>query len=253
MSKSKKPLRAKEIASELKKTSVNIRKILSNLCKEEKVERVVYGKYISLEISKQWRKDNPEYAKQYYKNNLEKVKERSKQWYKNNLEYMKKYAKKYYKNNLEKVNKCHKQWRKNNIEEVRKYHNQYQKDRDKIDLKFNLNRKIGKAICQSLKINNYGQSNKKGRHWEPLVGYTLNDLLDRLRKTMPAGYTWKDYLTGDLHIDHIIPISAFNFTRPEHTDFKRCWELENLQLLPAKENLIKHNNLDKPFQPALKI
>ncbi|RXG62617.1 hypothetical protein ES695_21200, partial [Candidatus Atribacteria bacterium 1244-E10-H5-B2] len=45
LSKSKKPLRAKEIASELKKTSVNIRKILSNLCKEGKIARVGYGKY----------------------------------------------------------------------------------------------------------------------------------------------------------------------------------------------------------------
>ncbi|MBA7551803.1 hypothetical protein ES705_44352 [subsurface metagenome] len=70
---------------------------------------------------------------------------------------------------------------------------------------------------------------------------------------MPAGYTWQDFLSGELHIDHIIPISAFNFTKPEHTDFKRAWALENLRLLPAKENMIKHDRLDRPFQPALKI
>ncbi|MBA7498474.1 hypothetical protein ES704_01211 [subsurface metagenome] len=46
LSKSEKPLGPKTIALELKKTSANIRKILSNLCKEEKVERVGYGEYI---------------------------------------------------------------------------------------------------------------------------------------------------------------------------------------------------------------
>ncbi|MBA7480869.1 hypothetical protein ES707_16332 [subsurface metagenome] len=47
LSKSKKSLRAKEIAFELKKSSVNIRKILSNLCKEGKITRVGFGEYKS--------------------------------------------------------------------------------------------------------------------------------------------------------------------------------------------------------------
>ncbi|MBA7543415.1 hypothetical protein ES705_35746 [subsurface metagenome] len=45
LSKNEKPLGPKTIAFELKKTSVNIRKILSNLCKEGKIARVGYGKY----------------------------------------------------------------------------------------------------------------------------------------------------------------------------------------------------------------
>jgi len=47
LSKSEKPLGPKIIAFELRKTSVNIRKILSNLCKEGKIEKVGYGEYIS--------------------------------------------------------------------------------------------------------------------------------------------------------------------------------------------------------------
>ncbi|GAJ03173.1 unnamed protein product, partial [marine sediment metagenome] len=53
--------------------------------------------------------------------------------------------------------------------------------------------------------------------------------------------------------DHIVPIAVFNFTRPEHTDFKRCWDLSNLRLLPDKENMTKSDKIDKPFQPALRI
>ena len=45
----------------------------------------------------------------------------------------------------------------------------------------------------------------------------------------------------------------FNFTKPEHPDFERCWALKNLRLLTAKENNIKRAKLAKPFQPALKI
>ena len=64
---------------------------------------------------------------------------------------------------------------------------------------------------------------------------------------------WQDFMEGKLHIDHIIPISAFNFTKPEHINFKRCWGLSNLRLLPAKENRIKKDKIIKPFQLALQI
>ena len=47
LSKNKKPLGPKKIAFELKKTSANIRKILSNLCREGKIARAGYGEYIS--------------------------------------------------------------------------------------------------------------------------------------------------------------------------------------------------------------
>ena len=104
-----------------------------------------------------------------------------------------------------------------------------------------------RAIKRSLR------SNKAGYHWESLVDYNLTDLIKHLKKTMPEGFTWKDFLSGELHIDHIIPVVAFNFTRAEHIDFKRCWALSNLRLLPAQENLIKGVKLDRPFQPALRI
>ena len=46
LSQSKEPLRVKKIAFELKKSSANIRKILSNLCREGKIARAGYGEYI---------------------------------------------------------------------------------------------------------------------------------------------------------------------------------------------------------------
>ena len=122
---------------------------------------------------------------------------------------------------------------------------QYVKERLKTDLKYNLRMKISKAINESLRYGKRIKSNKNGRHWEDLVGYKLKDLIIRLVSTMPKGYNWEDVKKGELHIDHIIPISAFNFTQPEHIDFKRCWALENLRLLPKKDNLIKNAKLIK--------
>lgn len=214
-----------------------------------------------------------EYLKQYYKENKEKLKEKrkqyvkdnadpikrcQKQWREKNREKIKKYMKQYRIDNRNKEKEQRKKWAKENSEKMRAsrkqwqnnnpiYMNQYFKNRRKIDLRFNLNSKMRTAIGRSLK------GNKAGQHWETLVGYTLKVLIKHLNGTMPSGYCWKDYMIGKLHIDHIIPISAFNYTKPEHVDFKRCWALSNLKLLPAKENIAKKDKLENIFQPALKI
>lgn len=174
--------------------------------------------------NKQYRKDHPGYDKIVYKDRIGYLNK----WKKDNSDRMKGYREK---------------WNKKNPS----YNSQYQKDRQKNDFKFKLNKRMTIAIGISIR------GNKNGRKWEALVGYTLNDLIKRLKKTMPKGYTWQDFLTGKLHIEHKIPISAFNYTKPEHIDFRRCWALKNLRLLPAKENWKKSNRLEKPFQPSLKI
>lgn len=246
--------------------------------KNKEEEREYYRQWCNnnREYQRQWCKDNikkikkynkqyrenhkehiKEHMKEYYENNREKLKKQHKLYYENNREKGRKRGKLYRKNNKEKEKKRKKQWAKNNPEKINKAtkrwqnnpekRNNYDRNRRKTDLKVNLNHRISIAIGLSIK------GNKAGRHWEIIVDYTLSDLIKRLNKTMPAGYTWKDFLSGKLQIDHIIPISVFNFTRPEHTDFRRCWALSNLRFLPAKENLIKKDKLDRPFQPALRI
>ncbi len=113
LSKSKKPLGPKIIALELKKTSVNIRKILSNLYKEGKIERVGYGEYIlsvnvlnesvnleelikeaKREYERDYRKRNPDYNKNYLRAYYQKYPEKAKEykrryWVKKALEIQK--------------------------------------------------------------------------------------------------------------------------------------------------------------------
>ena len=75
--------------------------------------------------------------------------------------------------------------------------------------------------------------------------YTPQQLYDHLLSTLPEGYTEADICDGSkLHIDHIRPVSSFNLTGEIDDEFLACWALENLQLLPAAENLAKSNSLD---------
>lgn len=194
-----------------------------------------------------WREGNKEYIRQYNIKNKEKTREYYKKYYIEDKENIIGRCKKYYKEHKKEIKAYQQRYYQDNIEMVRKKKNEYCKNRHKTDLRFNLNSKIRIAINLSLKRN------KNGRHWEDLVGYNLNDLIKHLKKTIPDGHCWKNVLSGKLQIDHIVPINAFNFTKAEHIDFKRCWSLNNLQLLPAKENLIKNKQLFKPFQPALQI
>ncbi len=98
-------------------------------------------------------------------------------------------------------------------------------------------------------INKSLNRHKNGRHWEFLVGYTLKDLMKHISRQFTEGMSWDNY--GKWHIDHIIPISAFNFEKPNDSDFKRCWELSNLQPLWAKDNLIKSDFIAEGFQHSL--
>lgn len=119
------------------------------------------------------------------------------------------------------------------------------KKRHATDLKFKLNKNISRAIQRSLK------EGKGAKSWKDLVSYTIDDLKKHIKKRFTTGMTWEKFLNGEIHIDHKIPISAFNFTKPEHRDFKRCWALKNLQPMWAKDNLKKGMNLIKHFQPSL--
>jgi len=239
--------------------------------KEYKRQYYLNNKKRLNEKSKQWYLDNLDkkksYDKIYRQENKDKYKKQSEIWHKDNPEKTKEIAKKYRQTHKEEIKKRRKEKYKEHINQERKdsreqyennpeyFHQYYLKHKIKIrkytnhkrktDLKYALNHNFSNEIRMALK------GNKDGYHWESLVGYTLNNLINRLKSTMPEGYAWQDYLEGKLQIDHIIPISVFNYTKSEHIDFKRCWSLNNLQLLPARKNIQKYNHLDKPFQPAL--
>lgn len=171
--------------------------------------------------------------------------------YLNNLDRILKAAKAYRSRPEVKAAKLEKEreWRKRNRERLDEYNRRrmakYHAEL-KYDPRFVLNRRVRLGIAKSLR------GKKDRRPWESLVGYTLDELISHLKKTMPKGYTWDDVLSGALHIDHRDPVSAFNFDSHTDIDFHRCWRLENLRLIPAFDNLSKGAKLIKPLQPSFK-
>ncbi len=109
--------------------------------------------------------------------------------------------------------------------------------------RFILRSVMGSHIRKSLR------GNKNGSPWELLVGYTVTDLKKHLQRQFGPGMSWNNY--GEWHIDHIIPINAFNFNSSDDMDFKRCWALKNLQPLWAHENRIKWDRVTQPSQAYL--
>lgn len=181
-------------------------------------------------IDKKWRKANSQFAL------------KCAEWTKNNPEKVKAIKRRYYEANKEKTKSAAYRWIIENPEKRRLIVNAGMVKRRK-KIMGNLNHRM------SVRINELIRKNKNRKCWKAMVDYTLDELKQHLEKQFLPGMSWDNrYLW---HIDHIIPISAFTFKKPEDEDFKRCWALENLQPLWAVDNIKKSNKFEKHFQPKL--
>ena len=75
-----------------------------------------------------------------------------------------------------------------------------------------------------------------------MLGYTPCELKIHFESQFTDGMSWENM--SEWHIDHIRPVSSFNFDSTEHPDFKKCWALNNLQPLWAEDNLRKNDKWD---------
>ena len=172
----------------------------------------------------------------YRKNNPEKIKETKRKWRLNNSTKVKEMKKKWSKNNSTKDNERKIRWAKNNPEKQKEISRKSNRKRMLIP-KNRLNSNISRSIRSSLK------SNKNGNHWEDSVGYTLQDLVNHLKSKFKENMTLENYGKNGWEIDHIIPVSLWEFNSYEGREFKQCWALANLQPLWASENLSKGNKV----------
>ena len=195
-----------------------------------------------------YRKNNPEKAQKYHKEwysiHKEESQKKSSAWKKANPEKRCEQVSRWRKANPEKVNKINKKWRTANPEKAKTYARKFMAKKLST-----LQGRLAHKISNAIRISLHG--NKAGRHWEGLVNYTLDDLKRHLEKQFKDGMSWENYGKDGWWIDHIIPISVFNFEKSEDDDFKRCWALSNLRPLWAVDNIRKSDKLDKHFQPRL--
>jgi len=158
--------------------------------------------------------------KEIYDKNIEKMKLKNREQYIKHKDHHRELNKQWVENNREGRNELNRLSRERHPE----YENEPQRK---------VSRNMRHLIYYSLKRQ------KNGNHWEDLVGYNLNDLMTHLEKTFSGGMDWNNY--GKWHIDHIRPISSFNFNSYEDVEFKECWQLSNLQPLWEHENKVKKN------------
>lgn len=159
-----------------------------------------------------------------------------KRYYEKNKEKIKDYYKGYFEENKEKILEYHKNWRSSN-KDYSEYKKNYNKKLKKESPQYKISSNLRTSLWESLKERNI----KKSENTFKLLGYSLNDLIVHLENLFHDGMSWENY--GEWHLDHIIPISKFNFSTTKCQDFLECWSLQNLQPLWKKDNLSKNNRI----------
>ena len=79
------------------------------------------------------------------------------------------------------------------------------------------------------------RTGKYKRHWEGLVGYSIEKLKKHIEKQFQEGMSWENY--GKWHIDHIIPISKATCEQ----DVFALYHFTNLRPMWASDNIRKSN------------
>ena len=81
----------------------------------------------------------------------------------------------------------------------------------------------------------------KAGHTEELLGCSIEEVRNHLERLFQPGMTWDNWGKYGWHIDHIIPVSYFDFSDPEQQYW--AFHYTNLQPLWAVDNLRKGNKI----------
>lgn len=125
------------------------------------------------------------------------------------------------------------------FENKRKQNTKYVLERLKNDPEFKVLHNVRSRFRTAVKGLRHSKNIKD------LIGCDLQELMNHLQTTAInngyAGFDINNYNSRMFHIDHKIPCSHFDFTNNE--DILKCFHYTNLQILSAKENLIKRDKL----------
>jgi len=169
------------------------------------------------------------YDKQYYQATKEKHKSNYQRWYKDNQQRRKDYKKKWYKENRERVLEGAREYVAANRERIRKQ--QTIRNQNPV---MRLRNAVSHAVYSAITRNKGGKDGESVLQYLP---YTIEQLKEHLEKQFEPWMTWENY--GEWHLDHVYPQSKLLYDSMEHPNFQKCWAIENLQPLEAKENIRK--------------
>lgn len=123
-------------------------------------------------------------------------------------------------------------WRERNPEPVKAY------SRERRRLESSIGRK---ALDTKLRvgISNFLRGVSSGESAFQNLEFTGPELRAHLESRFFGRMTWGNYGRFGWHVDHRIPLAAFNYETPTDANFKAAWALSNLQPLWWHENAWK--------------
>lgn len=210
-------------------------------CKQEKFNDDFTGnqnwcKVCIKEYNINYRKNNKHKYKKYKQTAVYKY--QSKDYKDKNKEHLQQRGKEYYQENKEKFQ----QYYEENRETIIRKSVIREKQRRMIDPAYKIRRNISAYLRATLK-------QKGGKSITKYLPYEIEKLKTHLEQQFEPWMTWNNWgrydpktwddnnpATWAWQIDHIIPHSIFKYSSMEEEDFKKCWALENLRPLSAKQN-----------------
>lgn len=111
--------------------------------------------------------------------------------------------------------------------------------------KWNYKHNINALLYAKLKRGVYRAIGKSASFsgWPDKIDFTIDQLKDHLESQFVLGMNWDN--RHDWHIDHIVPIKAFNIKDVDSKEFKACFSLHNLRPVWPKENREKYWKIDR--------
>ena len=99
------------------------------------------------------------------------------------------------------------------------------------DPKFLISGRMSSLIRRSIRAG------KGGVSWRSLVDYSVDELRNHIERQFLPGMSWEN--SSQWHIDHIIPVSSFDYKSTSDDAFRYCWALTNLRPLWRTQNISK--------------
>lgn len=158
------------------------------------------------------------------------------------------YNAEYYRKNKDKHCKICTEYRLKNKNKHREYNKKYRaKNLDKLHAawrdRYRKNHSFRITTIQRNRLKKIVGSTSVSRH--EMTGCTPKELRDHIESQFLKGMTWENQ--GRWHIDHIMPCSAFDLTKPDQV--KICFNWQNLRPIWAKKNLSKGKKITHPQLP----
>lgn len=139
--------------------------------------------------------------------------------------------------NAKRLSAANSRWHQQNRDRIReRKRNEGRRRRERVveRIASNFRRKIGKWMKMG---------GVKAAQSKTLLGCSFEEFRRHLERQFKRRMTWQNY-GRTWHIDHIIPCSAFDLTRPQHV--WQCFHFSNLRPLWARANLRKGAKITDP-------